>query len=64
VLASIFAHQGGYGSAGMFTDGILPALWVGSAVVAAGFVAVLMLPGRAATTAEQVAEAELEPVTA
>jgi EmrB/QacA subfamily drug resistance transporter len=64
VLASIFAHQGGYGSAGMFTDGILPALWVGSAVVAAGFVAALMLPGRAATTAEQVAEAELEPVTA
>ena len=64
VLASIFAHQGGYGSAGMFTDGILPALWVGSGVVAAGFVAALMLPGRAATTAEQVAEAELEPVTA
>jgi EmrB/QacA subfamily drug resistance transporter len=64
VLASIFAHQGGYGSASLFTDGILPALWVGSAVVAAGFVAALMLPGRAATTAEQVAEAELEPVAA
>ena len=44
VLASIFAHQGGYGSAGLFTDGILPALWVGSAVVAAGFLAALMLP--------------------
>ena len=34
VLASIFAHQGGYGSAALFTDGIRPALWVGSAVVA------------------------------
>jgi EmrB/QacA subfamily drug resistance transporter len=64
VLASIFAHQGGYGSAGLFTDGILPALWVGSAVVAAGFVAALMLSGRASTTAERVAEAELDPVTA
>jgi MFS family permease len=64
VLASIFAHQGGYGSASLFTDGILPALWVGSAVVAAGFVATLMLPGRAGMMAEQAAEAELEPVTA
>ena len=33
VLASIFAHQGGYGSADLFTDGIVPALWVGAAVV-------------------------------
>jgi EmrB/QacA subfamily drug resistance transporter len=64
VLASIFAHQGGYGSASLFTDGILPALWVGSAVVAVGFVAALMLPGRTATAAEQAGEAELEPVTA
>ena len=48
VLASIFAHKGGYGSASLFTDGILPALWVGSGVVAAGFVAALLLPGRAA----------------
>jgi EmrB/QacA subfamily drug resistance transporter len=64
VLASIFANQGGYGSASLFTDGIRPALWVGSAVVAAGFVAAVMLPGRAATTAEQAAAAELEPVTA
>jgi len=64
VLASIFAHQGGYGSDSLFTDGIRPALWVGSGVVAAGFVAAVMLPGRAATTAEQAAEAELEPVTA
>ena len=33
VLASIFAHQGGYGSADMFPDGIIPALWVGASVV-------------------------------
>jgi EmrB/QacA subfamily drug resistance transporter len=63
VLASIFAHQGGYGSAGLFTDGILPALWVGAAVVAVGFVAALALPGRAGA-AQTAGEAELEPVTA
>jgi EmrB/QacA subfamily drug resistance transporter len=67
VLASIFAHKGGYGSASLFTDGILPALWVGSGVVAVGFVAALLLPGRAGRAAEQAelaGEAELEPVTA
>jgi EmrB/QacA subfamily drug resistance transporter len=64
VLASIFAHQGGYGSASLFTDGIVPALWVGSAVVAAGFGATLLLPGRTAAAAERVGEADLEPVTA
>ncbi len=36
VLASIFTHEGGYGSAQMFTDGITPALWVGAAVVGSG----------------------------
>ena len=46
VLASIFAHQGGYGSAALFTDGITPALEVGAAVVAAGSAAALLLPGR------------------
>jgi EmrB/QacA subfamily drug resistance transporter len=46
VLASIFAHQGGYGSADLFTDGILPALWVGAAVVGVGAVAAGLLPGR------------------
>ena len=46
VLASIFTHQGGYGSAGLFTDGIIPALWVGAAVVGVGALAATLLPGR------------------
>jgi MFS family permease len=46
VLASIFAHQGGYGSADLFTDGIVPALWVGAAVVGLGALASTLLPGR------------------
>ena len=32
VLASIFAHYGGYGTAQTFVDGLTPALWVGAGV--------------------------------
>jgi EmrB/QacA subfamily drug resistance transporter len=46
VLASIFAHQGGYQSPDLFTDGIVPALWVGAAVIGAGALAAGMIPGR------------------
>jgi len=60
VLASIFAHQGGYGSAGLFTDGILPALWVGAAVVGVGAVAAGLLPGRGRTA--RVGEPALQGV--
>jgi MFS family permease len=49
VLASVFTHQGGYGSAAVFTDGIVPALWVGAAVVGVGTVAAGLLPGRGRT---------------
>jgi EmrB/QacA subfamily drug resistance transporter len=49
VLASIFTHQGGYGSADLFTDGIIPALWVGAAVVGVGAFAATLLPGRGST---------------
>ncbi|MEU9702841.1 DHA2 family efflux MFS transporter permease subunit [Streptomyces sp. NPDC047981] len=46
VVASIFAAQGGYGSAQQFVDGLQPALWVGSGAVALGAVAVLFAPSR------------------
>jgi MFS family permease len=61
VLASIFAHQGGYGSADLFTDGIVPALWVGAAVVAVGVAAALFLPSRTGARAEAEIEAAVEP---
>jgi EmrB/QacA subfamily drug resistance transporter len=65
VLASIFAHQGGYGSPGLFTDGIVPALWVGAAVVGAGVMAAVLLPGRVGARAEAAEPAaEAEPVAA
>jgi EmrB/QacA subfamily drug resistance transporter len=46
VLASIFAHVGGYGSATAFVQGLIPAITVGAAVVAVGAVAALFIPGR------------------
>src|SRR3954449_10857044 len=45
VLASVFARVGGYGSAQAFVDGLTPALWIGAAVVAAGALAALAIPG-------------------
>jgi EmrB/QacA subfamily drug resistance transporter len=46
VLASIFAHAGGYGTPVTFTDGLVPALWVGAAVVGIGAVVALLIPSK------------------
>jgi MFS family permease len=46
-LASVFSSHGGYGSHQSFVDGLIPAVLVGSAIVAAGAVAALGLPRRA-----------------
>jgi EmrB/QacA subfamily drug resistance transporter len=56
VLASIFAGSGGYESATAFTDGLVPAIWVGAVVVAVGAVAALLIPRRTRGQ-EQPAEA-------
>jgi EmrB/QacA subfamily drug resistance transporter len=39
VLASVFAHYGGYGNGTSFVDGMTPAVFIGAAVVALGSVA-------------------------
>jgi EmrB/QacA subfamily drug resistance transporter len=39
VLASVFAHYGGYASGASFVDGMKPAVFIGAAVVALGAVA-------------------------
>jgi EmrB/QacA subfamily drug resistance transporter len=44
VLATIFTGSGGYGSPQTFVHGLLPALWVGVAVLAAGALVVLAFP--------------------
>jgi EmrB/QacA subfamily drug resistance transporter len=39
VLASVFSHSGGYASGRTFVDGLVPAVWIGAAVVAVGALA-------------------------
>ncbi len=44
VLATVFTSHGGYGSPQAFVNGLTPALWVGTAVLAIGAVLPLVLP--------------------
>jgi EmrB/QacA subfamily drug resistance transporter len=54
VFASIFGSYGGYESSSTFIDGMVPALWVGALVVAAGAaLAALIPPKRAAEPARR-----------
>ena len=46
VLASVFAGTGSYASPQAFTDGMTSAIWVGAAVLAAGALLALLVPGR------------------
>ena len=46
VLASVFSANGGYQSPQAFVDGMVPAVWVGAAVVAVAGAVALALPGR------------------
>jgi EmrB/QacA subfamily drug resistance transporter len=48
VLATVFTDAGGYGSPQDYVDGLVPAIWVGSAVLAAGALIALLVPGRRA----------------
>jgi len=56
VLASIFAHYGGYGSGTSYVDGLTPAIYVGAAIVAIGALAALAIkrPRREAALEEQL----------
>jgi len=47
VLASVFSAKGSYATPATFVDGLVPAVWVGAAIVAVGAVVALALPGRA-----------------
>jgi len=44
VLASIFASSGGYGSPQTFSEGLVPAIWVGAVVVGVGAALSLLIP--------------------
>ena len=62
VLASVWSHYGSYSNGQAFVDGMLPALWIGAAVVLLGAVAAFMIPAfkksAAGAPAESVAYAE------
>ena len=57
VLASVFAANGSYLSPQAFSDGVAAALPVGAAVLGAGALLALLVPGRAALRSQQAAEA-------
>ncbi|WP_405899347.1 DHA2 family efflux MFS transporter permease subunit [Streptomyces sp. NBC_00727] len=57
VLTTVFASQGGLESARSFTDGTVPAVWIGSGVVALAALVALMIPGRRAAKSEPATEA-------
>ncbi len=57
VLASIFSHVGGYGSAASFTDGMQTSVYVGAAIVALGSLAAFAIPSRR-RRADEVPSAE------
>ncbi len=60
VLATVFASHGGYGSPQAFVNGLVPALWIGTAVLAVGALIPLVLPfsTRASAQAQAAAEAD------
>ncbi|MFD9222392.1 MFS transporter [Streptomyces sp. NPDC060064] len=67
VLGAVFAAQGGYESADAFTDGTVPALWIGAGAVALAALIALLIPGRRRTVEAGPQEAspaaeEREPI--
>ena len=46
VLASVFSSAGGYGTPQTFVDGLVPAVYIGAAVVALGSIAAFAIPSR------------------
>ncbi|MEO5878104.1 MAG: DHA2 family efflux MFS transporter permease subunit, partial [Streptosporangiaceae bacterium] len=56
ILASVFASQGGYETPQIFVDGLVPALWVGSAAVAVAAIAAFLLPRARRVPAEPAHE--------
>ncbi|HEY3727977.1 MAG TPA: DHA2 family efflux MFS transporter permease subunit [Solirubrobacteraceae bacterium] len=58
VLATVFTSHGGYGSPQAFIDGLVPAMWVGTAVLGVGALIPLLLPFSTRATAREQAAVE------
>ena len=52
VLATVFSDVGGMGSPAAYVDGLVPAVWVGAAVLGLGAIIALFVPGRRTRAAE------------
>ena len=65
VLAAIFTGAGGFETPQAFVDGLVPALWVGSAVLLVGGLIALLIPGKRGSEATApAARLEAQPVAA
>jgi EmrB/QacA subfamily drug resistance transporter len=60
VLATVFSHNGSYASPEAYTTGMTSAIWVGAAVLAAGALVALLVPGRRAQRATAARLAQVE----
>ena len=56
VLASVFTGAGGYGSPSAFVNGMLPAMWVGVAVLALGALVVFVFPFQVSSGARETSD--------
>jgi EmrB/QacA subfamily drug resistance transporter len=63
VLATVFTSRGSYGSAHAFVAGLVPAMWVGAAVLAVGALIPLLLPFDTRAAAEAQAAREISERT-
>ena len=61
VFGAVFTGAGGFGSPQAFVDGLVPALWVGAAVLVGGGLAALLIPGK---RSERGAQALAAPAAA
>ncbi len=58
VLATVFTSHGGYGSPQAFVSGLMPAMWIGVAVLGAGALIAAVLPFSTRAAALEHAESE------
>jgi EmrB/QacA subfamily drug resistance transporter len=61
VLAAVFTSAGGFETPQAFVDGLVPALWVGVAVLVTGGLVALLVPGKRARQPESAAVPEPVP---
>jgi EmrB/QacA subfamily drug resistance transporter len=64
VLATVFTGSGGYTSPQAFVDGLIPAVWVGAGVLAAGALVAAILPFSTRATAPAVIGTDAPPAAA